>query len=184
VNRTQRSLLRIAAACALLAAASSAASAQELYTFTASALGGVGGSFDADPGNNTAHPSYQLGFSVVTEPQTMVGFRVGRIDFGSDQLGNLVDAGLDYFTVAGEYRFDEELYDSGIYLGVGAYRLSGTRLTGGSGDESGLGVVVGVTGEFTINRHFGVLLEFSGHYANLDQAQFYAMAHGGLAFHF
>jgi len=184
VNRTLRFGFEVAAAAALLAAVPGAAAAQQLFNFTASALGGIGGAVDAEPGDGIGNRSYQLGFAVVTEPSTLVGLRLGTIDFGSGQVGNLVDASLNYLTVAGEYRFQESYFDSGLYLGLGGYQLEGTRLGGGSDDKTAIGLVVGATGEFTLNRHLGVLIELSGHYSDLDEAKFFGMVQGGLAFHF
>lgn len=161
-----------------------AARGQELYTFTAGLLGGVGGSFDADPGDDLGNTGYQLNFSMVTEARTHVGFRYGRLALDNDDFfGSLSDAELSYLTLAGEYRFPETFSESGVYIGLGAYRLEGTR---GGRDETdtSIGVTVGVTGEFPITHWLGILLELSGHYADLDEAQFFAMGHGGLAFHF
>jgi hypothetical protein len=184
VNRTLRSFVWIVAVAALAAAAPRPAAAQELHSFTVSASGGIGGSADADPGKGFGNAAFQLGFSAVTEPRTLVGARLGRLGLGGGQFEELLDAELTWLTVAGEYRFDEGYYDAGIYLGLGGYRLDGTPTAGDGGDETGIGLVFGLTGEFEINRRFGVVVEFSGHYANLDQAQFFGMAHAGLAFHF
>jgi hypothetical protein len=184
VNRTLRFGLKIAVAAALLAAVPGAAAAQRLYNFSVSALGGIGGATDANPGGGIGNPSYQLGFAVVTEPGTLVGLRLGTIDFGSNQVGNLVDASLNYLTVAGEYRFQESYFDSGLYLGLGGYQLKGTRPGGGSNDKTAIGLALGATGEFTLSRRLGVLIELSGHYSDLDEAKFFGMIHGGLIFHF
>ena len=161
-----------------------AARAQELYTFTAGLMGGIGGSFDADPGDRLDNPGFQLNFSMVTEPHTLVGFRLGQLALDSeDRFGSLTDAELTYVTAAGEYRFPQTYSDSGLYLGLGGYRLEGNR--GGKDErDTGIGLVLGVTGEFKIKQWLGVLVELSGHYADLDEAQFFGMAHGGIALHF
>lgn len=188
MNRTLRNVfVHTVAASALLitvAAVPAPAAAQELFTFTASALGGIGGAFDVERGDGVGNPSYQLGFSVVKEPRTLVGVRLGRVDFGNDRFGDLFNADLTYLTVAGEYRFEESFYDSGLYLGLGGYQLQGTRLGGSSGDRTAIGLAFGVTGEFTLTRRVGILVELSGHYADLDQAKFFGLGHAGVAFHF
>lgn len=163
-----------------------AASAQELYTFTVGALGGFGGSLDADPGDDLGNLSYQLNFSIVTEPKTQLGLRLGQIDLDIDESFSLLDdADLTYLTVAGEYRFSETFYQSGIYLGLGAYRLEGIdRFLLTSEEDTSFGVALGLTGEFELTRSLGVLVELSGHYADLDAAQVFIMGHVGLAFHF
>jgi hypothetical protein len=174
----------IVAAAALLVGSAPAA-AQELYSYTVSGLGGLGGSFDAERGDGIDSPALQAGFSMVTEPSTHVGVRVGRIAFDeSEPLESLFDAELTYLTLAGEYRFDQGFYRSGIYLGLGGYRLEGTRPGEGAVEDTSLGLAVGLTGEVEINRHFGLLLEFSGHYADLDETQMFVLAQGGVAFHF
>ncbi|MES1242432.1 MAG: outer membrane beta-barrel protein [Acidobacteriota bacterium] len=161
-----------------------AARAQEPYTFTVGLLGGLGGSLDADPGDDLGNTGYQINLAMITDPRTHVGFRLGKLALDSeDSFGSLTDAELSYVTVAGEYRFPESYYESGIYAGLGGYRLEGTR---GVKDESdtALGLAVGVTGEFRITRWLAVLVELSGHYADFDEAQFFAMGHGGVAIHF
>jgi len=162
------------------------AGAQELYTYTVSAFGGLGGSVDADPGDSLSNGGFQLGASIVTEPYTRVAVRAGRLGLGDgDRFANLFDADLEYVTLAGEYRFKERYYDSWAYLGLGSYRVEGDRLFGaGEGDDSSLGLALGLVGEFTVTRSIDVVVEVSGHYADLDQAQVFGMGHAGLSFHF
>lgn len=161
-----------------------AARAQELYTFTAGLLGGVGGSLDVEPGDDLGNSGFQLNLTMVTEPRTHVGIRVGRLGLDSQEFfGSLSEAELSYITLAGEYRFPESVYESGLYIGLGGYRLEGSR---GGRDEAdtSLGLAVGVTGEFRVTQWMGILLELSGHYADFEEAQFFAMGHGGIALHF
>jgi hypothetical protein len=180
----QRKIVYTAAALALLALAPTL-EAQERYSFTASALGGIGGSVDADTGDGVDNPSFQLGFSVVTEPRTLIGVRLGRIGFDSAQpLDGLLDAELTYLTVGGEYRLDAGYYQSGLFVGLGAYRLDGRDLAGGDGEQTSVGLTVGTTGEFEITRRVGVLLELAGHYADLDRTQTFVQALGGVSVHF
>ncbi|HEX3126890.1 MAG TPA: outer membrane beta-barrel protein [Thermoanaerobaculia bacterium] len=161
-----------------------AARAQEPYTFTVGLLGGIGGSLDADPGDDLGNTGYQVNLDMVTEPRTHVGFRLGNLALdGEERFGTLTDAELSYITVAGEYRFPESYYESGIYAGLGGYRLEGTR-GGRDRSETAPGLVVGVTGEFRVTRWLAVLIELSGHYADFDEAQFFAIGHGGVAVHF
>lgn len=162
-----------------------AARAEEQYTYSIGVLGGLGGSWDVDPGSGFSNPGFQLNLGMVTEPRTLVAFRLGKLNLDKEDLfGSLHAADLSYVTVGGEYRFQETYYDSGVYLGLGGYRLRGTRSDGSDTDKTSVGLTVGITGEFPINRWVGVLLEISGHYADLDEAQIFAMAHGGVAFHF
>lgn len=162
-----------------------AARGAELYTYTVGVLGGLGGSFDVDRGDDLSNHGYQLNLTMVTEPSTHVGFRLGKLDLDkSGSFGTLTGADLAYLTVGGEYRFQQTYYESGVYLGVGGYRLRGNRFDGRGQEQTSVGLNVGITGEFPINPHFGILLEISGHYVNLDEAKMFAMGHGGVAFHF
>jgi hypothetical protein len=162
-----------------------AARAQERYTFSVAALGSIGGSIDAEPGDDLSNTGYQLNLAMVTDPQTHVGVRLGQLGLDGDELfGSLSDADLTYVTVGGEYRFNENWYDSGIYFALGGYRLEGTELDGGESRDNSLGLAIGVTGEFKVNRWLGVLLELSGHYVDFDEAQLFGMGHGGVAVHF
>ena len=162
-----------------------AAGAQELYTFSAGLLGGIGGSLDVDPGDSLANTGYQLNLTWITEPRTHVGFRLGQLALDDDEFfGSLQEAELTYVTIGGEYRYAEGYYDSGLYVALGGYRLEGTNFSGRNQDETALGLSLGATGEFKINRWLGVLIELSGHYVDFDEAQIFAMGHGGLTIHF
>lgn len=164
-----------------------AASAQqnELYTFTVGVLGGLGGSIDAEPGDSLSNTGLQLNLTMVTESQTHVGFRLGQLALDDDEVfGSLTDADLSYVTLGGEYRFSEGFYESGIYIGLGGYRLEGTSFSGQDEQDTAIGLTIGLTGEFPINQWLGVLVELSGHYADLEEAQIFAMGHAGVAIHF
>ncbi|MGE0641708.1 MAG: outer membrane beta-barrel protein [Thermoanaerobaculia bacterium] len=168
-----------------LAAPASAASQQESYTFTLGLLGGVGGSFDADPDPGVTEQSFMIQLGMVTEPRTMVSIRAGKLKLDGDEgLEDLLSADLEYVNVAGEYRFAQSYYDYGVYLGLGYYRLSGPLRTGGDDSDSDIGIVLGFTGDFDITRHLSLVGEISAHYAFLDQASIYGMANVGLAVHF
>lgn len=161
------------------------ASAQDYYNFTVFGGAGFGGSLDADPGDGVDHPSWQLGAAMVTDLRTLVGLRYGQIGFDSaEPFDTLFDADLTYLTLAGEYKFDQTYYDAGMYLGLGGYQLEGIDAGGTGRDDTSFGLVVGVNGEFPITRRFAVLVEFAGHYTDLDAAQFFVTGHGGVSVHF
>jgi hypothetical protein len=184
MDRHQRVLGGIALLAGLLLLPG-AARAQEQYTFSAAGLGSIGGSLDAEPGDDLGNTGYQLNLAMVTDSRTHVGVRLGQLGLdGEEFFGSLSDADLTYVTVGGEYRFSETWYDSGVYFALGGYRLEGTALDGGESRDNSLGLAVGVTGEFKVNRWLGVLLELSGHYVDFDEAQIFAMGHGGFAVHF
>lgn len=178
------SIIALAAAAALAIAAP--ASAQELYTFSVSAFGGLGGSFDAEPGDDLGNTGFQLGASMITEPRTRIALRGGRLGLADgDRFASRFDADLTYLTAAGEYRFLQSYYSPWAYIGLGAYRVQGDDFFGGGdGDDTAVGVAIGLLGEFTITRHLDFVVEASGHYADLDDANVFAMAHAGLALRF
>ena len=183
--RTHRLLVRLALLVAVLALPA-AARAQDHYTFSAAVLGGLGGSPDVD-GANYGNGGFQVNLGMVTEPRTILGLRVGHLSLNRPEpFGSLTGAGLSYATIGGEYRFRETYYDSGIYLALGAYRLTGTDAFGASRDRTAAGVSLGFTGEFPLTRRLGVLVELSGHYADLrrEGVQLFGMGHAGVMWHF
>jgi len=169
---------------ALGALATAPARAVEPYVMTVGVLGGIGGPLSADePDPGTGQRALELQIGLVTEPRTLLELRVGRLDFGEDdQLGDFFDPQLDYVTISGEYRFYKNWYDSGIFIGLGGYRLSG--IVGGpfgsDDDKTVVGLTGGVTGEFEIARHFSLLGQISGHYVDLDESPLFATAMAGV----
>lgn len=171
-----------------LSLAAGPAHAVEPYLVSIGVLGGAGGPLDADdPDPGLSQRSLELQVGLFTEPRTLLQLRLGRMDFGSgDRLGDLFDPQLDYATIAGEYRFYRSWYDSGMFIGLGGYRLRGNRrdLGGGESEQTSLGLTGGVTGEFELARHVSLLGEITGHWANLDRAQLFATAQAGVAVKF
>lgn len=156
----------------------------EPYTYSVDLLGSIGGSPDAQS-SRFGNAGFEAGFSMVTQPETLFDVRVGHLGLGgSNAIEGLSGAGLDYVTLAGEYRFSESYYDSGLYLGIGAYHLSGTLASGKSDSQTQVGLTLGSTGDFPINRSLSILVQISGHYAHFRQVQFFAMAQAGVAYHF
>ena len=164
----------------MLGALAAPAAAIEDYLMSVAVLGGLGGPFDADePDPGLDHQSLQLNVGLLTEPRTLVSLRLGQLDI-DEPLGLLVEPTLDYLTVSGEYRFYKQWYDSGIFLGLGGYRLEGD----GSDAETTLGFTAGVTGDLEITRWLSVVAELSAHWADLESSQFWGMGHAGLAVKF
>ncbi len=162
-----------------------AAGAQELYTYTVGVFGSIGGSLDADPGGSLTNTGYQLNLGLVTEPHTHLVLRTGRLNLDKDKLfGSLSNADMEYVTLGGEYRYSEEYYESGAFVALGAYRLSGTRASGRDSREETWGVSAGFTGELPIRRWLGVQAEIAGHYVDFHEEQFFVTGHLGVAFHF
>jgi hypothetical protein len=175
--QTYRRLLVLLALVLTLPGVSRAA---DLTFHTLTALVGVGSSLDVDA-TDLEHKVLQAGYSFETGDNTRVGVRVGRYSFAKDMtLNGFRDPRLTYGTAAGELRFDEAVYDSGIYIGLGVYRMEGAV-----GDhEVEIGFTLGYNGEFEVSRHFSVALELAGHFADFPQHQSFAQLMGGLAWHF
>ncbi len=163
-------------------AGAQAGTSANVHTFTLSFMGGLGGSIDEDRGGYD-NRVLQLGFSVATESSVEVAARVGSQGFGSDEVvGKLLDADLSYATIAGEYTFGERGYESGIFLGFGAYRFEGTRrFTGEAVSSSRVGVTGGLTGEFDVTERIGFLAELSLHLVPGAEAEVFANGLVGLA---
>ncbi len=177
-------ILSIPAAAVVAALAAAPAPAQEHYSFTASLLGGIGGSLDENDAGY-GNPNLQLGFSTVTTDRVHVGLRIGELSFDADEpVGRLRDASLTYLTVAGEYRYPEALYDSGVFLGLGLYDLEGAVAGGGVSSEMSLGLTGGATGDWDLSRRFSIVAELSAHLVDSDEARIFLQLQAGVAYHF
>jgi hypothetical protein len=161
------------------------AQAIEPYLLSVGILGGLGGPLDAaDPDPGVDQQALQLQVGLLTEARTLVVLRVGRLEMDDDAtLGGLAGPKLEYATIAGEYRFYKEWYDSGIFLGLGGYRLQGDR-AGVADDDTSIGLTLGVTGEIELTRMFSVVAELAGHWADLDGSQLFGAGQVGLAVKF
>jgi len=181
-------LLPLLFATAMVLGLPGGAAAQDIYNWTVGLMGGIGGSADVKPGSrNFGNGSYQLEGLALTEPRTVLGLRVGHLALGGNDtlFGSRVGADLSYLTLAGQYMYEESYYDSGVYLGIGGYRLGGRDAVSGlSTSKTAIGGVLGLTGEFRTTRHIGILVELSAHYIDVRNSHIFGMAHGGLAFHF
>lgn len=179
-------MLRATVAATLVIAAlalASPAAAADSHALTLGAYLGVGGSPDTVD-SSFSQSTYQLGLGFVTDLKTQVWVRYGHIDFGGKRFDDLENADLSYVTVGGEYRFTESFYQSGVYLGLGYYDLSGRSISGAGSGGSGFGVALGITGEFDISRRWSVLVDLGGHVVNLDQASVFMTGQVGIGLHF
>ena len=130
--------------------------------FTLALMGGVGGSPDSD---GYSDGNIQL-LGAYTE------LRVGRLDLSaSDQIP---DSELTYLALGTDYRIDADYYSSGLVLGIGYYQLESDS---GFFDEDGLGLHVGVLGDFQLTDRWTLL-------ADLDAAQIFLIANIGIGFRF
>jgi hypothetical protein len=186
LNSQFRLSTRVAVVAALVLVGFGArARADSADSFMVGVLGGVGGSPDVKPGQSYGNPGFQIDLGYFTEPQQLVAVHLGSLDLSSKPtFGSLDNAKLTYANIGGEYRFQESYYESGIFIGLGAYRLNGNGANGGSTSTTAVGGAFGITGEFKFTKQFGFLVEFSAHYVDFRDQHVFVMGHGGLSFHF
>lgn len=162
--------------------------AESLYDFRFGLLGGLGGAFDAEPDPGFSNLGLEAYFSMETEERTRFAVRLGELDLDTDSSGFLPDTTLRYVTLSGEYASTASFYESLLFLGLGFYDAQDTlSLTNGQlllRDDSALGLTLGTSGEFRLTDRLNLIVQFSGHYADLDFAQFFLMAHAGIGYHF
>ena len=151
--------------------------AQGSCNCTVGLLFGVGGSVESSPDTGIDNFTIEGLFSYQIDRYSLFRARLGQLDleseFGSTELS--------YLTLGGEYLIANGHYVSGLFLGLGFYDVAAG---GGFADDTALGLTAGVTGDFRLNDRFSLLVELSGHYADLEQSQFFAAGHVGVAFHF
>ncbi len=186
-----KSLLIALALCCL----AGSSSAQSNNRYTAGVMFGFGsptgsGSSGADDiflVDDSFDSGYQLLFAMEMRKDVQFATRFGQMDveLASPGLlalfGSPLDSELTYLTLSGEYRLPAGSYESGYFIGAGYYSIDGQDTFE---DDSGLGLTLGVNGDFRLNDRWSVLLEFSGHYADLDYAQFFIMGHVGVGWRF
>ena len=141
-------------------------------------LGGVGGSVDGDPFD---HAALEAQFGYTRGIRDLVVLRLGQLDLSADDDVFAVDGELTYLTLTSEYRLPEDFYLSGFFVGIGYYQR---RNDFGLGDDDGIGVTFGIDGEFAITERWGVLVQLSAHWADIDGEQYWATALGGVTFSF
>jgi hypothetical protein len=165
--------------------ASAPLAAQERGLFVAHAAFGAGGAFDSVGEKEFDHPAWQLGAGMLTDDRTWTSLRYGQLDLEGEELpiGRL-ESELEYLNVSGEYRFRQPVYEFGIFVGVGAYRLDAELLAGGEEKEEAIGIAAGLTGDFDITARFSFVVEFDAHYVFFRETNTYGTALAGLAVHF
>jgi hypothetical protein len=166
---------------ALVLGAAGSASAQN-SVFSLALSGGFAGSLDEDTGFSNA--TFQARFAIETAQHQFLAFRLGRMDYSGASFSLLTEATIDYLTVAGEYMFTEGNYESGFFLGLGLYDVTGVQVDGKDGNQASIGIIVGAAGEFDVAESWFVYGEAAFHYVNLDAAQMFADVQIGLGFRF
>jgi hypothetical protein len=193
-------LRRLIETCVVLAALTllpASVSLARSYTYGFAGLIGVGGSLDeSDAG--LGNPAWQLTFTSDIAEKTYLAVRVGGVYWDSaERVSQAFGPALNYATLAGEYRetrasFSGGFVEPGVFLGIGYYWMGGDYWLDEEGLETesfsdhGVGATIGLTGDVALNerRNWTLRIELSGHYADLDAAQLFVIAHIGVAYHF
>ncbi len=186
LKQTLRTLIPVGLV-VLIGLAWSAPAVGQDYTWSLSAMGGIGSAFRDGGGSDVG---YQLGFGLQFEPDANVWIHAGQLDFDTGtEIGKLSDGSVTYVNIGGEYQFTESYYQSGVFLGLGAYDLEARRnladgVFGPVKSDTLLGLVLGATGEFKFTPSFVFLVEISGHILDSDDVRVLGTAHAGFALHF
>jgi hypothetical protein len=123
--------------------------------------------------------SVELFWSIPIEPELNLRFKGGRLktqipvptvvpnpDPEGDDLLNRedVDGEVTHLETSVEYEFDEPFGSSGLFAGLGYYRLSAPNAE----TRSTWGAHAGVNADFPITRRYGVLLEAAYHWTQAE----------------
>lgn len=136
--------------------------------------------------------SIELYWSMPIEPDLNLKFKGGRmkseiaIPFeGPDPekpgemkvfRRDVADGEVHHLETVVEYEFDEPFGSSGLFAGLGFYRLSAA----GEESRSTWGITAGVNSDFPITRRYGVVLEAAYHWTRTDFHPRYLTVGGGL----
>ena len=140
-----------------------------------------------------SNTSFELYWSMPIEPELNLKFKGGRIEseiaipyYADDPDTGEVDSVLFRRDVADgevshietliEYEFDEPFGSSGLFAGLGYYRLSAP----GEDSQSTWGVTAGVNADFPITRRYGVVLEGAYHWVRSEFEPRFMTVGGGL----
>jgi hypothetical protein len=141
-------------------------------------------------GNN----SIELYWSMPIEPDLNLKFKGGRIQseiaipFDADDPAtpdkvditqfrrDIADGQVHHLESVIEYEFDEPFGSSGLFAGLGYYRMSAS----GEESRSTWGITAGVNSDFPITRRYGVVLEAAYHWVRTDFHPRYLTVGGGV----
>lgn len=179
----RRELRRPLALLLLLVVSTATAAAGEDSLWRIGLSAGLGGTEDSEPSPGYDASALQLSVAMIGQAGSQLVLRIGRIDFDDEPLGGLEAPELRWATLGGEYRLRGRWFDSGLFLALGGYQLEGIDALG-TRDETTWGLSFGSTAEWRLSRHVSIDAELSGHWADFDEAQFFAVGLVGLSVHF
>ena len=135
--------------------------------------------------------SIELYWSMPIEPDLNLKFKGGRLEteiaiphLGPDPAKpgemktfrrDVADGEVHHLESVIEYEFDEPFGSSGLFAGLGYYRMSAA----GEESRSTWGITAGVNSDFPITRRYGVVLEAAYHWVRTDFHPRYLTVGGG-----
>jgi hypothetical protein len=128
-----------------------------------------------------SNTSFELYWSMPIEPELSLKFKGGRLEseipigYIADDPAtaandprlfrrDVADGEVAHAEAVVQYEFDEPFGSSGLFAGLGYYRLSAPD----EESQTTWGVVAGVNADFPITRRYGVVLEGSYHWTRAE----------------
>lgn len=140
-----------------------------------------------------SNTSIELYWSIPIEPELSLTFKGGRLeseipipyyadDPETDEVDEVLfrrdvaDGEVSHIETLIQYDFDEPFGSSGLFAGLGYYRLSAP----GEESQSTWGITAGVNADFPITRRYGVVLEGAYHWTHAEFEPRFLTFGGGL----
>jgi hypothetical protein len=126
-----------------------------------------------------SNSSVDIYYGFEIDPGTMFKLRAGRIEGPvayREPVAADVEGELQHIGGIVEYSFSEPYGSTGLFAGVGLYRQEAPDFP----DETSWGFSAGVNADFPLSRRYGVIVEGTYHWTNLDVRQRYITVGAGL----
>jgi opacity protein-like surface antigen len=140
-----------------------------------------------------SNTSIELYWSIPIEPDLSLKFQGGRLEtqipvsYMADDPDtaevdpvqfrkDVADGEVSHIETLIQYEFDEPFGSSGLFAGLGYYRLSAP----GEESQSTWGVTAGVNADFPITRRYGAVLEAAYHWTHAEFQPRFLTVGGGL----
>lgn len=141
-----------------------------------------------------SNKSFELYWSMPIEPELNFKIKGGKLDSEipiayiaddpdtPDEVDptkfrrDVADGEVSHIEALVEYEFDEPFGSSGLFAGLGYYRLSAPD----EESQTVLGVTAGVNADFPITRRYGVVVEGSYHWTRAEFSPRFLTVSGGL----
>lgn len=143
----------------------------------------------ADSTFSFSNNSFDIFWAVQIEPDTYLKFKAGRIendiavayelpgaDGEPDTYRRDTRGEVQHLTTSVEYRFSEPWGSTGLFGGLGFYRLSPED----DDSETSFGFNGGVSADFPLSRRYGVILEATYHWVGGELQQRFLTGSAGL----